>query len=68
MESAVGSSAPSVIPPTGEEHSAGCTNGISNSQSNSSSAGLQGNMQNISDRLQTLHELYENRNQVNYNN
>lgn len=62
-----GSSSPSVIPLTGEERSAGCTNGIPNSQSISGSAGLQGNMQNISDRLQTLHELYENRNQVNYN-
>jgi hypothetical protein len=67
-----GSSAPSVISPSGEERSAGCTNGTSNSQapvtqySVSGSAGLQGNMQNISDRLQTLHELYENRNQVNY--
>ncbi|XP_023701631.1 uncharacterized protein LOC111861362 isoform X7 [Cryptotermes secundus] len=58
------SSSPSLVPPTGEERSAGCTNGISNSQSISGSAGLQGNMQNISDRLQTLHELYENRNQL----
>jgi hypothetical protein len=61
----VGSSAPSAIPPTRDERSAGCTNGISNSQSASGSGGLQGSMQKISDRLQTLHELYDNRNQVN---
>jgi hypothetical protein len=71
MERAVGvqcagSSAPSVIPFTGEERPAGCTNGISNSQTVGGSLGLQGNIQNISDRLQTLHDIYENRNQVNY--
>jgi hypothetical protein len=60
-----GSSVPSAIPLTGDERSAGCPNGISNLQNASGSGSLQGNMQNISDRLQTLHDLYENRNQVN---
>jgi hypothetical protein len=63
----------SLILPTGEERSAGCTNGTSNSQTSvtqpsvNGSAGLQSNIQQLSDRLHTLHELYENRNQVNYN-
>ena len=70
MAHAVGIQCPGTILPTGEERSAGCTNGTSNSQaavtqhSVSGSATLQGNMQHIADRLHTLHELHENRNQV----
>jgi hypothetical protein len=67
-----GPSPPSLALSTGEEHSAGCTNGTSNSQTLTqhninSSAGLEDNMQHLSDRLHTLHQLYENRNQVNCN-
>jgi hypothetical protein len=53
-------------PGTGEERSAGCTNGTSNSQTpvTQHGASLQGNIQHIADRLHTLHELHENRNQV----
>jgi len=70
MAHAVGIQCPGTILPTGEERSAGNTNGTSNSQvpvtqhSASGSASLQGNIQHIADRLHTLHELHENRNQV----
>ena len=70
MAHAVGIQCPGTILPTGEERSAGNTNETSNSQapltqpSASGSASLQGNIQHISDRLHTLHELHENRNQV----
>jgi len=70
MAHAVGIQCPGTILPTGEEQSAGNTSGTSNSQapvtqhSASGSASLQGNIQHIADRLHTLHELHENRNQV----
>lgn len=65
-----GASPPCVVLPTGEERSVACTNGTSNSQtpvtqhSVGGSASLQGSIQHIADRLHTLHELHENRNQV----
>jgi hypothetical protein len=70
MAHAVGIQCHGTVLPTGEEQSAANTNGTSNSQaaatqhSVTGSAGLQGNMQHIADRLHTLHELHENRNQV----
>ncbi|XP_069679370.1 pericentriolar material 1 protein-like isoform X2 [Periplaneta americana] len=56
--------------PAGDEFSAGCMNGTSNSQASGTqqtvegSPGIQSNMQHLADRLHTLHELYENRNQL----
>lgn len=70
MAHAVGVQCPGTILPTGEEQSAGNTNGISNSQapvtqhSACALVSLQGNIQQIADRLRTLHELHENRSQV----
>jgi aspartokinase len=68
-----GPSLSSVTLSTGEERSAGCAAGALNSQDSltqhntNSSAGLQDNMEHLADRLHTLHQLYENRNQVHYN-
>lgn len=70
MARAVGIQCPGAVLPVGEERSAGCTNGTSNSQAPvtqhgvSTSASLQGNIQHIADRLHALHEFHENRNQV----
>jgi hypothetical protein len=70
MAHAVGIQCRGTVLPTGEEQSAADTNGTSHSlaaatqHSVSGSAGLQGNIQHIADRLHTLHELHENRNQV----
>lgn len=68
-----GPSPPSVTLSAGEERSAGCATGTSNSQASltqhniNSSPGLEDNMEHIADRLHTLHQLYENRNQVDCN-
>ena len=67
MSHTVGIQCPGTILPTGEERSAGNTNGTQapvTQHSASGSAILQGNIQHIADRLHTVHELHENRNQV----